>query len=362
VFDASNQTYHGKAVRPTDIIVNRAVKNPKLVSIMPVRGLIPISWAAISLVAWLVSGCLQPVWGQEQPMAQEEGDAKSAPGVRPALEESDGTLEPDQAGPPRDPRFLPPRLRPRLLSEEEREEAERLKRLAARFGIDPTAIVGRVQMTAQYQNLPQGAHASDAVFRVDLPFRKNWLLRVDLPYLKWVDPNRPGVADIRGLSDMVVGAGWRAYNTPEYAVFLGVVSTLPTAAETNLGFGKYNVGPILATARFLPNWNSMLFGIFQHLTTVGGDQARRDVSLTKYTLQLDTLLIERWWTIVQGAWQVDWQRGGKTSMTLEFEAGRNVVGRWGVFVSPGVGVWGRDLPGAYDWKVEAGVRYVFPSF
>lgn len=329
---------------------------------MHVPGLIPIFWAVMSLVAWLVSGCIAPVWGQERPKAQEEVDANRASEEHRALEGLGGTLEPDQGGPPRDPRFLPPRLRLRLLSEEEREEAERLKRLAAKFGIDPTAIVGRVQMAAQYQNLTQGARESNAVFRVDLPFRKNWLLRMELPYLKWVDPNSPDAANLRGLSDMVVGAGWRAYNTTEYAVFLGVISTLPTAAETNLGFGKYNIGPVIATARFLPDWNSLLFGTLQHLTTVGGDQARRDVSLTKVTLQMDTLLIERWWTIAQGVWQVDWERGGKTSMTLEFEAGRNFADRWGVFVSPGVGIWGRDVLGAYDWKIEAGLRYIFPSF
>jgi len=254
---------------------------------MHVRGPLTITWTAIALVSWLVSGCILPVWGQEQPVAQEEADAKTAPEEGPegpALEEPDGKLEPDQGGPRREPRFLPPRLRPRPLSKEEEEEAARLKRLAAKFGTDPTAIVGRVQMTAQYQNLPQGAHARDAVLRVDLPFRKNWLLRVDLPYLRWVDPNRTGVSGAEGRSDLTAVAGWRAYNTPEYALFIGVVSTFPTAAETNLGFGKYNVGPLLATARFLPRWDSFLFGVFQHLTSVGGDPARKDLSLTRAAL------------------------------------------------------------------------------
>jgi len=34
----------------------------------------------------------------------------------------------------------------------------------------------------------------------------------------------------------------------------------------------------------------------------------------------------------------------------------------GVYTRPGVGGFGRDLLGAYDWNVEAGVRYMFPSF
>jgi len=248
------------------------------------------------------------------------------------------------------------------LTKEEEEEAERLRKLGAKFGTDPTAIVGRVQLSAQYMNLPNGAHLTDAVLRVDLPFRKNWLLRMDLPYLRWQDPNRTGVSESRGLSDLSVAAGWRAYNTPEYAVFLGVLSTFPTSSQANLGSGKYNVGPILVTARFLPHWDSFLFGVFQHLTSVGGDPARRDLSLTRAVVQINTILKERWWTIVQGVWQVDWERNGKTSMTVEFELGRNIVGRWGVFVRPGVGIWGREVIGSYDWNIEGGVRYMFPSF
>jgi hypothetical protein len=49
-------------------------------------------------------------------------------------------------------------------------------------------------------------------------------------------------------------------------------------------------------------------------------------------------------------------------MTLEFELGRNLVGRWGKFVGPSVGIWGRELLGAYDWNVEVGIRYMFGSF
>jgi hypothetical protein len=52
----------------------------------------------------------------------------------------------------------------------------------------------------------------------------------------------------------------------------------------------------------------------------------------------------------------------KKQMTFEVEVGRSVVGRLDAFVRPGVGIWGRDLVEAYDWNVEAGVRYMFASF
>ena len=32
---------------------------------------------------------------------------------------------------------------------------------------------------------------------------------------------------------------------------------------------------------------------------------------------------------------------------VELEAGRNVAGKLGVFIRPGIGIWGQDLPGAY---------------
>jgi hypothetical protein len=78
--------------------------------------------------------------------------------------------------------------------------------------------------------------------------------------------------------------------------------------------------------------------------------------------QINSFWAERWWTIAQAVWQVDWERNAKSSMTLELEVGRSVVGRWGVFARPGVGIWGQEVPGAYDWNVEVGIRYMFPSF
>lgn len=270
--------------------------------------------------------------------------------------------EPGPEGPPKEPRFLPPRLRPRVLTPEVQAEAERLKKLAAKYGTDPTAIVGRVQLTTQYANLPHGAQARDSTLRVDLPFRSNWLFRVDVPFLKWTDPNRPGSLSAQGLSDLAVAAGWRAYNTPEYGFFIGVISTFPTADENTLGLGKYTVGPLIATARFLPRWESFLFGVFQHQVSVGGDPARSDFEVTRASMQINTIWPERWWTILQGVWQVNWERNAKSSMTLEFELGRSLIGRLGAYLRPGVGLWGRDLIGAYEWNIEIGVRYMFGSF
>lgn len=267
-------------------------------------------------------------------------------------------------GVPEEPerRRLFKRVGPQPVTAEQREEAERLRKLGAKYGSDPTAIVGRLQLTSAYFDLPQGARAVDTVARVDLPFRRDFLLRVDAPFLKWSEPGRPGTTSEQGFSDLAVTAAWRAYNTPEYALLVGVVTTMPTAAESGLGFGKYTLGPSIATARFVPQWDSFLMALFTQQVSVGGDPARNSVNLSKLTGQINSFWGERWWSIVNTVWQIDWERNAKSSMTVELEVGRNLVGRLGMFVRPGVGIWGRDLLGAYDWNVEVGIRYMFPSF
>lgn len=143
------------------------------------------------------------------------------------------------------------RLGRQQVTPEEQAQAEHLRKLAAKYGTDPTAIVGRIQSSSAYYDLHQGGHAVDATARIDLPLQRNFLLRVDVPFLKWSEPNRLRTSVSRGLSDMAVTAAWRVYNTPEYAVAFGVISTCPTAAETALGLGKYTVGPTIATVRFV---------------------------------------------------------------------------------------------------------------
>ena len=302
----------------------------------------------------LLGLCPLSARGQEM---QPEIPPMSEPASVMPTEMEDPIEEPDVV--PKKRRFLS-KLGPRPVTPEQREEAERLRQRAAKYGTDPTAIVGRMQLSSTYYDLPRGIQGVDNTVRVDVPFRRDFLLRADMPFWKWSDPNRQ--SSTQGLSDLAVTAAWRAYNTPEYALLLGVLSTMPTASETGLGLGKYTVGPTIATSWFVPQWESFLIGLVTQQFSVGGDPARRAFNVSRATAQINTFWAERWWTIAQSVWQVDWERSAKSSMTLELEVGRNVVGRLGVFVRPGVGVFGRDVPGAYDWNVEAGVRYMFPSF
>lgn len=318
---------------------------------------------ASALGVWLGIGCPYGAWAEELlqgPQESERGRSVDPDADIPATTEPESASEQKPEGPRREPRFLPPVLRPKQLTQEGHEEAQRLRKLAAKYGTDPTAIVGRMQLSSQYADLPHGARLSDTVARVDIPFRGNWLLRVDTPFHRWLDSNRPGMSSVQGLGNLSTVLGWRAYNTPEYAFFIGAASTFPTASDNALGSGKYTVGPLIATGRFLPQWESFLFGVFQHSISAGGDPSRSDISLTQANVQINTIWAERWWSTVQGAWQVNWEQKATSSMTFEVELGRNLVERWGMYLRPGVGIWGNDGP--YDWSVEVGTRYMFKSF
>jgi hypothetical protein len=247
------------------------------------------------------------------------------------------------------------------LTPEEEEEATRLSALAARMGTDPTAIIGRVQTLFRYDAVEGGKRTNNLVARLDVPYHQNLLLRADLPYV-WSNPNQPGVGNQNGVSDLFVRAGGRLYSAPGDAIFAGMDFTFPTAESKQLGSGKYTIGPGVATAHVFPDLDSLFFTLLQHQVSVGGDPSRRAISVSNIQAFFNTIWTDRWWTRVEAMTQLDWERKATNSMTLEFEGGHRFPNNWGVWVRPGVGLWGRNIPGAYEWNIEVGVRRMFARF
>lgn len=305
---------------------------------------------SLLLCSAALPGALAPACGQEAPASEPEAAAP--------IETEDPATEPDEET---RKRRLFERLPPGQLTPEQQEDAERLSKIAAAQGTDPTAIVGRFQLSNRYLALHDGSRVNALVGRVDLALRSNWLLRVDVPQL-WSYPNLQGAPNQSGFSDLFVRTGGRVYSAAGYAFFAGVDLTFPTAALPGLGFGRYTIAPLAATARVFPEIKSFLFGFIEHQTSIGGDPSRRDVEFSRFALIWNTIWGERWWTLVQGFTQLDWNRNTRSSMTLEFEGGHRLTPKWLVYVRPGVGLWGRDVLGAYDWSVEVGFRRMVASF
>jgi len=92
---------------------------------------------------------------------------------------------------------------------------------------------------------------------------------------------------------------------------------------------------------------------------VGGNPSRPDVDYSTLQLQLNTLWSKEWWTLVEGDLNLDWTRAAKTGAVLEGEVGRRFGPHWRAWVRPGVGLWGQDVRGTYDWAAQVGMRYMF---
>ena len=87
-------------------------------------------------------------------------DAESTPEDQATDETPEVESEPETPGSPPDQkprRRVFKRIGPQPMTAEEREEAERLRIVAAKYGTDHTAIVGRFQMNGQYIDMNHDA-------------------------------------------------------------------------------------------------------------------------------------------------------------------------------------------------------------
>ena len=240
------------------------------------------------------------------------------------------------------------------------EERKRLSAAAAAFGTDPTAIIGFYQLTYTHTALTNSLRLDSATASVQVPITPNWFVRAALPYV-WADPNQPRGSTTDGTSDTVVRMGGRLYASENVALFIGTDATFPTAAKNQLGTGKYTLGPGVGLAVPLPRVRSLFFTVVQDFHSIGGDPSRAEFNYMQVQPVINTIWSERWWTLVQGTFNIDWNNNRKTTLNLLGEIGHQFDNHWNVFAGPGVGVMGKDTPLGLDYTVQAGVRWVFKT-
>ena len=281
--------------------------------------------------------------------------AEEVPHEKPAAESEEKPAE----GP------LRRRLESRLLgaTPEERarlaEERKRLSETAAAFGTDPTAIIGYYQLGYGHNAFTSNLRTETVTAVVQVPITPNWFVRATMPYV-WADPNQPRGSTTNGTSDTTVRMAGRLYASENVALLIGADVIFPTAAKTQLGFGKYALGPGGGLAVPLPRARSLFFLVVQDFNSVGGDPSRANVHFMQIQPAINTFWSKHWWTTVQGTWYMNWNENRRTALNLVGEVGHNFDGHWNVFAGGGVGVAGRDLPFfGLDYTVQAGVRWVF---
>jgi hypothetical protein len=173
------------------------------------------------------------------------------------------------------------------------------------------------------------------------------------------DLNLPENDSETGLGDILLRGAFRAARGERYAVVAAAEFILDTASDPNLGLGKNRFGPLVFASIEVPSLRSRFFPFYQHLFSFAGDENRPDINYA--SIRPSVILTKwpnRWYTVIDPNFFVDFERENKSGMTLELEVGRPVKKNVNVWVRPGMGVYG-DIPQVYDWNLEVGVRFYF---
>lgn len=240
------------------------------------------------------------------------------------------------------------------------QERRRLSEAAARFGTDPTAIIGYYQVMYSHSTSTNNQRLDTVTATIRLPVTPNLGLQVNMPYT-WAALGQTGGFTPNGTSDMTIRVGGRVYASDKIALFIGADGSFPTASEPLLGTGKYTIGPGGAMAIPLPKLHSLFFVVIEDFNSIGGDPSRTNIHYTQFKPSINTIWFERWWTEMSLFYYADWEHQRKTTMNLQGEVGHRLGKHWALFVDGGGGVLGRDAFLGLDWFVQAGVRWVFKT-
>ena len=242
--------------------------------------------------------------------------------------------------------------------------------LSAENGTNPTAIIGQLSPRTRYQDRTSDQRVQE-IARVSLPLSPDWLLRVDVP-VTYLDPKDSNEQSVAGLGDIRARLGWRVLHTDDGSVFIGSEFYFPTASNSKLGNNHLEVGPAIVGSIQVPDLRSNAYLWLEYLTAVtgqlgGGFQgglSTNDTSTseTRVRFRFNTIWSQSWWSFVESRLFVDWTQNGKTGSVLLFEGGRRLDSHWKLYLRPEVGLWGKDVPGAFNYGVELGVRYMFYVF
>jgi hypothetical protein len=224
--------------------------------------------------------------------------------------------------------------------------------------IDPTDFFTRFLVRNEYRSLQSGREVNLFVPRLEYAFSKTFQAWVEAPVVH-VESMTPETGSETGMGDILLRGVIRAARGERYAVVLGADLILDTASEPVLGTGKYQLGPLVFASIEVPRLRSTLFPFYQHYFSFAGDNNRPDIN---YASIRPSAILTKWpnrfYTVIDPNFFIDFERDMDSGMTLEFEIGRALSKNVNVWIRPGVGIYG-DIPRVYDWNLEGGIRYYF---
>jgi len=117
-----------------------------------------------------------------------------------------------------------------------------------------------------------------------IPFGRNKVFTARPVFPIVTQPNfsadATGGKKVTGFGDIQMATIFGPGNAKGWVWGVGATFVFPTASNSNLGKGKYQVGPTVMLFHLGETWNKGLF--FQHWWSYAGDENRADVSITDF--------------------------------------------------------------------------------
>ena len=224
--------------------------------------------------------------------------------------------------------------------------------------LDPTDFRTRLEIRDKIQEPQFGGLRNILLPKIDYAFSKFFALRVELPVATW-DPYSTRFDAQTGMGDVSLRAAIRVLRTEHTALVGGLEAILDTASEPLLGYGRNVLAPFMFMSFQVPSLHTTFFPNLQHFEAIDGDKLHPEVKYTQVKFYALTQWPERFYTGAEALFIVDHVRNNRVGATFELETGRFMNKHVAIWVRPGIGVGGDDIPQIYNWNVEVGLRYLF---
>jgi hypothetical protein len=139
---------------------------------------------------------------------------------------------------------------------------------------------------------------------------------------------------------------------------IGPVFVFPTGSSSEMGQGKYQIGPALGYVnRAVKGWQFAL--LLQQFFSFAGDPDRSRVNTLKLQPYITKLLPDSWYVQTKPTVELNFVKGAST-VPLNLVVGKVVGGRWDLYLEATV-YPGWTSPPTNDYKLTLNLGYLIPS-
>jgi hypothetical protein len=221
---------------------------------------------------------------------------------------------------------------------------------------DPSQFFTRIEVFNELQHYDKtNINLNQTVLRTIVKIGKRFTTRIDLPYVhnSFDPPSKPKNAGLGDISFRLLG--FKFLETRKSAFTASMEVSLNTAQSPILGTGKNLLIPVVSYSKIIPKAKLLIALVLQQANSVGGEEARANISFSKLQFIAIKRFTKRSWMVVAPEWFLDYVRGG-LSMNLRTRLTYALTPRINAWVTPSAGIFG-DFPGRYQWSADVGARY-----